>query len=545
MKKFIIFLIILVFQIACGNVKKASVDQNKQANFKVTTNPETYAQTIEIVGSKSSSSLVGKSSSALLPNFEIPDGTPITLEITVLAKELTNGAGGEPIDVRLYLDNGSGFKSLNNGNAVDSSTGTFEVNDLTAGTLVFQGTTPFREARSTGAYVITLQNGDSLSYIFNGRNPNVQPPFDNQQPIDEVISQYVDGDIITGLPENSILMLFEIGTYVPESIFYDFQDLVIVASIKSEESQGIGAPAGIPVDESELDICYVKISQEGSHDYLMADIGVTVEKCLEHKSNACSVFDDSYYGHFYYQLYHGNDPITERTGCTECYLVVVQDNIPSNGGIGLSGVMFGAKELCESAQDIWTCDVVQEVEPLGLSNAEFQILTLYDGEPLETTTCNNDPSRNQCTVIGFADDLKVAVKEVSSNTTREDCEAQARVAYPNDPENYISFLDRSIYGTFYLQKFYNGEPITDVRMWQECYSEVLIYDTPWWPSRFGRWYDQVDGLDVTSKQACMMADLLTCEDLRENEDGTIFEGNDFTISHRYDDEFMFIECPAN
>lgn len=75
--------------------------------------------------------------------------------------------------------------------------------------------------------VLTLQNGDSI--------PDYTP-YGNQLPISTITQGYIDTNQRVTIADNQVIFLFELGSGSPGDDSYDFQDIVILATITPDLS---------------------------------------------------------------------------------------------------------------------------------------------------------------------------------------------------------------------------------------------------------------------------------------------------------------------
>jgi len=155
-------------------------------------------------------------------NIKAPKGG---MNLKVMASQITYGAGGPEVSVKVGLKINGVLSWLFNGQDVD---GGEEYNtQIAANTSVAvrgyawyeNSFTHSRDSDSSSAFARVLLKGDSL--------PNV-PRFGNQQTLSEIIDPFVDQNRKIDIDNNQALLLFELGVDDLSSPAADFQDLVIL-----------------------------------------------------------------------------------------------------------------------------------------------------------------------------------------------------------------------------------------------------------------------------------------------------------------------------
>jgi|GEM_PF-3387852 len=155
-------------------------------------------------------------------NIKAPKGS---LNLKVIASQITYGAGGPEVSVKVGLKLNGQLSWLFNSQDVD---GGEEYNTLIAdnssvavrGYAWYQNVfSRYRDSDSSSAFVYGLLKGASL--------PNV-PTFGSQKPLSEIIAPFVDSNRKINIDVNQALLLFELGADDINSSSADFQDLVIL-----------------------------------------------------------------------------------------------------------------------------------------------------------------------------------------------------------------------------------------------------------------------------------------------------------------------------
>jgi len=155
-------------------------------------------------------------------NIKAPKGK---LRLEVMASQITYGAGGPEVFVKVGLKLNQQLNWLFNSQDVDGgekyeTTLNVDTNIALRGNAWYQ-TTFNRTLDSDGGtpYVKVLLKGDNL--------PNV-PRFGSQQPLSEIIGPFVDQNRKINIDINQVLLIFELGTTDLNSSAADFQDLVVL-----------------------------------------------------------------------------------------------------------------------------------------------------------------------------------------------------------------------------------------------------------------------------------------------------------------------------
>ena len=185
------------------------------------------------------------------PGSPPPDDTtvtilePSTLDVQVLGSEITCGAGGDPLQTlasysltlrqqlvsQASLSTVAPLGSQTNISvapgtqlSVDSSStpSTLDEDGNANGTCSGRTGNISASSDSNSERVLTLQNGDSL--------PNITP-FGGQLPIATITQGYIDANGRVTIADNQVIFLFELGRRSPGDPSYDYQDLVILATI--------------------------------------------------------------------------------------------------------------------------------------------------------------------------------------------------------------------------------------------------------------------------------------------------------------------------
>jgi prepilin-type N-terminal cleavage/methylation domain-containing protein len=165
-------------------------------------------------------------------NGSIDTVTSPATTVRVIATELTFGAGGPDIPVKLWYtkNGGSKWTSLLGGNAV--SPGQFQTVQIPAdssfavrirGTFRLLGWLLFDEKAETNDgsdHTIILRDGDPLpAYL----------PFPKQQSLQVILAEYLDESNHLSLPLSSLVVLTELSMIdFPVTISEDFQDTVLL-----------------------------------------------------------------------------------------------------------------------------------------------------------------------------------------------------------------------------------------------------------------------------------------------------------------------------
>ncbi|MFA6523773.1 MAG: prepilin-type N-terminal cleavage/methylation domain-containing protein [Candidatus Peribacteraceae bacterium] len=165
-------------------------------------------------------------------NGTIETVTSLATTVRVIATELTFGAGGPDIPVKLWYtkNGGSKWTSLFSGNAV--SPGQFQTVQIPngssfavriRGTFRLLGWLLFDEKTETNDgsdHTIILRNGDPLpAYL----------PFPRQQSLQSILAGYLDASQHISIPASSLIVLTELSVIdFPVTISEDFQDTVLL-----------------------------------------------------------------------------------------------------------------------------------------------------------------------------------------------------------------------------------------------------------------------------------------------------------------------------
>ncbi|WP_299406819.1 prepilin-type N-terminal cleavage/methylation domain-containing protein [Acaryochloris sp. IP29b_bin.148] len=203
-------------------------------------------------GTSTGGTSTGGTSTGGIPTGSPPsDDTPVTilepstLDVQVLGSEITCGSGGDPLQTlasysltlrqqlvsQASLSTVAPLGSQTNISvapgtqlSVDGSStpSTLDENGNTNGTCPGRTGNISASSDSNSERVLTLQNGDSL--------PNITP-FGGQLPIATITQGYIDANGRVTIADNQVIFLFELGRRSPGDPSYDYQDLVILATI--------------------------------------------------------------------------------------------------------------------------------------------------------------------------------------------------------------------------------------------------------------------------------------------------------------------------
>lgn len=166
--------------------------------------------------------------------------------VTVLAVEDQYGSGGGAIPTRLdYQINDNAFIPAFGGGDITAGM-TTNLPMGSGGMLTLKGKISypsFDDPQEVEAHphtnpvnVIVLKNGDSLSDALG--NKNVEAPFGEQQRIDQILAPYLNGDVIT-LPPGQTIQLYEFGLLTPDTEALDYQDLVLKVGYRCTHGQDV------------------------------------------------------------------------------------------------------------------------------------------------------------------------------------------------------------------------------------------------------------------------------------------------------------------
>lgn len=177
------------------------------------------------------------------PNYGIPNPGNIqidaghTMSVEVLGSQITCGAGGPEIYVKVYYNdrnvgsaNWGSWTNLWGGSDVDGGE-TYSVNAANAKEVKFKA-----KAWLNGCYNQTYDStqGAQVKTLMNGDQAPPLQGFGGQKPVQAFLEPYLDSNGIVQLPANKIILLWEMGTdmnYNPGSPAADFQDLVLLLTI--------------------------------------------------------------------------------------------------------------------------------------------------------------------------------------------------------------------------------------------------------------------------------------------------------------------------
>lgn len=172
-----------------------------------------------------------------IPPFTTGGGTlttnqPSNMSIQVLGGQITCGSPGPIIPTTTTVHSTTGGSTTNT--TLPSTNQTLNLSNVASGTTVTVtgtalassciGSNPsYNSATNVGTQVLALRNGD---------RPPLFTPYGNQQTIDSFLKGYINQD--TGkitLADNQVIFLFELGTTDRNTVAYDIQDLVVLATV--------------------------------------------------------------------------------------------------------------------------------------------------------------------------------------------------------------------------------------------------------------------------------------------------------------------------
>jgi len=219
-------------------VARPSVQMSVTNNYKQTGNPQTISTKVaELTESKNNLRSVQTAMQNHCNNEVV---------VTVLGKEITYGAGGPDVPVRVDFQLGDNpVQNLFGGENVEVGDST--IVDIGDGgeELKFIGRSayPSFDNPTLVNYVIENSHANNALILLDGNNLEQQiaskganGPFGGQIPIDEIIEEHLEGGMVD-LPETDQLILFELGTLNQGSAAYDLQDLVLLVEHNCDVGQ--------------------------------------------------------------------------------------------------------------------------------------------------------------------------------------------------------------------------------------------------------------------------------------------------------------------
>lgn len=159
------------------------------------------------------------------------------MDIRVLGSEITCGVGGDPINTSAAYELTLGQQISQSALSTVAPLGVQTNIPVAPGTeLATDGASTTGGSCSPNISVSSDSNSNRVLTLRNGDSIPDYTPYGNQLPISTITQGYIDTNQRVTIADNQVIFLFELGSGSPGDASYDFQDLVILATIKPDSS---------------------------------------------------------------------------------------------------------------------------------------------------------------------------------------------------------------------------------------------------------------------------------------------------------------------
>lgn len=168
-----------------------------------------------------------------------------TMDIRVLGSEITCGVGGPPIGTSAAYKLTLGQQSSQSALSTVAPLG-FQTNiSVAPGTeLATDGASTTGGSCSPNISASSDSNSNRVLTLRNGDSVPDYTPYGNQLPISTITQGYIDTNQRVSIADNQVIFLFELGSGSPGDASYDFQDIVIIATITPTSTTTVSPDSG-------------------------------------------------------------------------------------------------------------------------------------------------------------------------------------------------------------------------------------------------------------------------------------------------------------